>query len=79
LSGFFGLMAIETSAGLIAEGSVTRTICCADAVAEKITSSDASLAQCFMEHVITRFSGFRYTDKHGLVTDLHKGIRNQSA
>src|SRR5688572_4179877 len=30
LSGFFGLIAIETSAGLIAEGSVIRTTCCAE-------------------------------------------------
>jgi hypothetical protein len=30
LSGFFGLIAIETSAGLIALGSVMRTTCCAE-------------------------------------------------
>ncbi len=30
LSGFFGLIAIETSAGLMAEGSVILTTCCAE-------------------------------------------------
>jgi hypothetical protein len=30
LSGFLGLMAIDTSAGFVAEGSVMRTICCAE-------------------------------------------------
>src|SRR5262245_32009307 len=60
LSGFFGLIAIETSAGLIALGSVMRTTCCAEVVAEKMTSSAASLVQGFMSDVITGFSGFRY-------------------
>src|SRR5690242_2918103 len=35
LSGFFGLIAIVTSAGLIAVGSVMRTTCCAWAALER--------------------------------------------
>src|SRR4026208_1684581 len=51
LSGFFGLIAIETSAGLIAEGSVMRTTCCAEASVngkQKISSSRASLVHDFI-------------------------------
>lgn len=51
LSGLFGLIAIETSAGLMAEASVIRTICCAELTGEckrKTHSASASRDQVFM-------------------------------
>ena len=48
LSGFFGLMAIVTSAGLIASGSVMRTTCCAFEVTEMMGSKKSILVHEFM-------------------------------
>src|SRR6185503_4996663 len=47
LSGFFGLIAMDTSAGLMAEGSVIRTTCCAW-VNETVASRKARIFQRFI-------------------------------
>lgn len=49
LSGFFGLIAIETSAGLRAEGSVIRTTCCAKIDGPNKTRQIAVTKQFFIE------------------------------
>ena len=49
LSGFFGLIAIETSAGLIALGSVMRTTCCAFDVMVMMGSRKSNLVHEFID------------------------------
>ena len=49
LSGFFGLMAIETSPGLLALGSVMRTICWAFDVTEMMGSNKSILVHEFID------------------------------
>src|SRR6185369_970990 len=49
LSGFFGLIAIETSAGLIALDSVMRTTCCAFDVMEMMGSRKSILVHGFID------------------------------
>ena len=60
LSGFFGLIAIDTSAGLIAEGSVMRTTCCAEVIG-KLSKKKHSAMNGSGKYLILAM------DLHGLV------------
>src|ERR1044072_6849066 len=83
LSGFFGLIAIETSAGLIAFGSVMRTTCCAFDVMKMTGSRKSILANLCIDSFLQDFATSRTqrTNKESPTMDSLEGkdMANQSS